>query len=116
MKSAWISLVPRPHPLIGRNGLVNEVKFLGLEAYYGMCNHCIIPWCKYLRKCLLKAPMSTKHDHGHRLLDDVGREDVLTFCRSPMAHRRLLKHPLPSIESASRLFGGPFRHSTGVKY
>ena len=40
-----VSLVPRPHPPEGRDGLVNEVEFLGLEAYYGMCNHCIIPWC-----------------------------------------------------------------------
>ena len=31
--TAWqFSLVPRPHPLAGRNGLVNKVKFLGL--YY----------------------------------------------------------------------------------
>ena len=40
-----VSLVPRPHPLTERDGLVNEVEFLGLEAYYGMCNHCIILWC-----------------------------------------------------------------------
>ena len=26
-----ISLVPRPHPLMRRNGLVNQVEFLGLE-------------------------------------------------------------------------------------
>ena len=38
----YASLVPRPHPLAGSDGLVNEVEFLGLEAYYGMYNHCII--------------------------------------------------------------------------
>jgi len=27
------------------NGLVNQVKFLELEAYYGMCNQCVIQWC-----------------------------------------------------------------------
>ena len=26
----WFSLVPRPHPLTRRNGLVNQVEFLGL--------------------------------------------------------------------------------------
>ena len=36
------SLVPRPHPLTRRNGLVNQVEFLGLEAHYGMCNNCVI--------------------------------------------------------------------------
>ena len=40
-----VSPVPRPHPLAGRDGLVNEVEFLGLEAYYGMYNKCIILWC-----------------------------------------------------------------------
>ena len=39
----WYSLVPRPHLLAGRNGLVNEVEFLGLEAHYGMYNHCVTP-------------------------------------------------------------------------
>ena len=28
--STWPSLVPRPHPLMRRTGLVNQVKFLGL--------------------------------------------------------------------------------------
>ena len=30
-----------------------------------------------------------------------------------MAHRRVLKHPCPSMESASRPFGSHFRHFTG---
>ena len=33
------SLVPRHE----ENGLVNQVKFLGLEAHYGIYNHCINP-------------------------------------------------------------------------
>ena len=45
----------------------------------------------------------------------MGRGVVLTFCRSPMAHRRFLKHPLLSMESVSSVFGSPFRHFTGVK-
>ena len=45
----------------------------------------------------------------------IGREDVLTFCHSSMPNRIFLKHPSPSMESASRLFASPFRHFTGVK-
>ena len=45
----------------------------------------------------------------------IGSEDVVTFRRSPMAHRRFLKNPSPSMESASRLFGSPYRHFTRVK-
>ena len=33
LKAGWVvmsSLVPRPHPLTRRNGLVNQVEFLGL--------------------------------------------------------------------------------------
>ena len=43
----------------------------------------------------------------------IWRQDVLTFCRSPTAHRRVLKHPCSSMESASRPFGSHFRHFTG---
>ena len=32
-----VSLVPRPHPLAERDGLVNKVEFLGLEAYTTEC-------------------------------------------------------------------------------
>ena len=52
--------MPRPHPLMGRKGLVNGVEFVGLEAYYGIC---IILWC--LRKRPLKALMSTKRNRGY---------------------------------------------------
>ena len=43
---------------------MNEVEFLGLESHYIMC---INPMTLsiYLRTCLLKAPVSTKHDHGY---------------------------------------------------
>ena len=27
-----VSLIPRPHPLMRRNGLVNQIKFLGLTG------------------------------------------------------------------------------------
>ena len=37
------SLMPRPHTPRG-------------ELEYGMCNHCIILWCKCLRTRLLKLP------------------------------------------------------------
>ena len=52
---------PDHTPSRGRDGLVNEVEFLGLEAYYGMYNHC-------LRKRLLKAPVSTKRNLGYILI------------------------------------------------
>ena len=32
------SLVPRPHPLMRRNGLVNQVEFLGLAHTFAQCN------------------------------------------------------------------------------
>jgi len=32
ISQVWLSLVPRPHPLTRRNGLVNQVEFLGLAG------------------------------------------------------------------------------------
>ena len=57
------AIVPRPHPLTGRNDLVNEVNFLGLEAHYGMCNHCVNPVVP--ANVAAKAPVSTKHNYGY---------------------------------------------------
>ena len=55
------AIVPRPRPLTGRNDLVNKVKFLGLEAHYRMCNHCVNPMVP--ANVSAKAPVSTKHDY-----------------------------------------------------
>ena len=32
------SLVPRPHPLMRKNGLMNLIKFLGLPCFLQQCN------------------------------------------------------------------------------
>ena len=36
--NARVSLVPRPHPLTRRNGLVKQVEFLGLAHTFATCN------------------------------------------------------------------------------
>ena len=48
----------RPHPLVRKTGLVNQVEFLRLEAHYGMCNHCIIPWFQVPANVSAKASVS----------------------------------------------------------
>ena len=34
----YLNVVPRPHPLTRRNGLVNQVEFLGLVHTLGQCH------------------------------------------------------------------------------
>jgi len=42
----WELVVSCPdHTSDKENGLVNQVEFLGLEAHYGMYNHCVIQRC-----------------------------------------------------------------------
>ena len=57
--------------------------------------------------------MSTKRDHGYSCQE---RRCTNLLLLTHGLYRRFLKHPSPSMESATRLFGSPFRHFTGIKY
>ena len=66
MERQLVNLLPRPHPLARKNGLMIQVEFLGLEAHYGMCNHGIIPWCLVHVYVSAKTSVSeTKCYHGY---------------------------------------------------
>ena len=53
----WASLIPGPHPLTRRTGLVNQVEFLGLAGALAQCN---LATFKYFAENPLKKGTDTR--------------------------------------------------------